>query len=135
MQCVTNSLNGTKQAVEVKKRANKILGVLQRNPYRLIALLQRNGRICPWSALCASTAPSPGVHISKRTLSVLNLFSVARRALFVTITVVPVALIQCYRTWVGKILRHVGIEDNDRKCADIFLKRATRGALSLLDPR
>ena len=111
MQCVTNSLNGTKQAVEVKKRANKILGVLQRNPYRLIALLQRNGRICPWSALCANTAPSPGVHISKRTLSVLNLFSVARRALFVTITVVPVALIQCYRTWVGKILRHVGIED------------------------
>ena len=35
-------------------------------------------------------------------------FSVVRRALFVTITVVPVALIQCYRTWVGKILRHVG---------------------------
>ena len=27
----TNSLNWTKQAVEVKKKANKILGVLQRN--------------------------------------------------------------------------------------------------------
>ena len=108
MQCITNSLNWTKQPVEVKKRANKILGVLQRNPYRLVALLQRKGRICPWSALYASTAPSPEVHIPKRTLSVLNLFSVARRALFVTITVVPVALIQCYRTWVGKMLRHVG---------------------------
>ena len=108
MQCITNSLNWTKEAVEVKKRANKILGVLQRNPYRLVALLQRKGRICPWSALYASTAPSPEVHIPKRTLSVLNLFSVARRALFVTITVVPVALIQCYRTWVGKMLRHVG---------------------------
>ena len=35
-------------------------------------------------------------------------FSAVLRALFVTITVVPVALIQCYRTWVGKILRHVG---------------------------
>ena len=78
MQCVTNSLNGTKQAVEVKKRANKILGVLQRNPYRLIALLQRNGRICPWSALCASTAPSPGVHISKKTIICVE--SVQRRA-------------------------------------------------------
>ena len=52
-----------------------------------------------------STAPSP---VHKRTLSVLNTFSVVRHALFVTITVVPVALIQCYRTWVGKILRHVG---------------------------
>ena len=108
MQCITNSLNWTKQAVEVKRRANRILGVLQRNRYRLVALLQRNGCICPWSAMYASTAPSPGDHISKRTLSMLNLFSVARRALFVTITVVPVALIQCYRTWVGKILRHVG---------------------------
>ena len=28
---ITNSLNWTKQAVEVKKKANKILGVLQRN--------------------------------------------------------------------------------------------------------
>ena len=67
-----------------------------------------NGPICPWSALYASTAPSLGVHIHNRTLSVLNPFSVVRYALFVTITVVPVALIQCYRTWVGKILRHVG---------------------------
>ena len=96
MQCITNSLNWTKQAVKVKKKANKILGVFQRNPYRLVALLQRNGCICPWSALYASTAQSPGVHIPKRTLSVLNLFSVARRSLFVTITVVQVALIQCY---------------------------------------
>ena len=38
----------------------------------------------------------------------MNPFSVVRRALFVTITVIPGALIQCYRTWVGKILRHVG---------------------------
>ena len=52
--------------------------------------------------------PSPGVHVHKRTLSVLNPFSVVWRALFVTFSVVPVALIQCYRTWVGKILRHVG---------------------------
>ena len=52
--------------------------------------------ICPWSALYANTAPSPGVHIQKRTLSVLNPFSVVRRALFVTITVVPVALMQSH---------------------------------------
>ena len=105
---ITNSLNWTKQAVEVKKKANKILGVRSKGTYRLVALLSRNEPICPWSALYASTAPSPGVHIHKKTLSVLNPFSVVRHALFVTITVVPVALIQCYRTWVGKILRHVG---------------------------
>ena len=44
----------------------------------------------------------------KKTLSASNTFSVVLRALFVTITIVPVALIQCCRTWVGKILRHVG---------------------------
>ena len=57
--------------------------------------------ICPWSALYASTAPSPGVHIQKRTLSVLNPFSVVRRALFVTITVVPVALMQSHLSNLG----------------------------------
>ena len=67
-----------------------------------------NGPICPWSALYASTAPSPEVNIHKKTLSASNTFSVVLRALFVTITIVPVALIQCCRTWVGKILRHVG---------------------------
>ena len=61
-----------------------------------------------WSALYVSAAMLPGVHIHKKTLPVLNPFSIVRRALFVTIIVVPVALIQCYRTWVGKILRHVG---------------------------
>ena len=28
--------------------------------------------------------------------------------MFVRITVIPVVLIQCYRTWVGKVLRHIG---------------------------
>ena len=63
---------------------------------------------CHFTPVWAFYPPSPGVHVHKRTLSVLNPFSVVRRALCVTITVVPVALIQCYRTWVGKILRHVG---------------------------
>ena len=63
---------------------------------------------CHFTPVWAFYHPSPGVHVHKRTLSVLNPFSVVRRALFVTITVVPVALIQCSRTWVGKILRHVG---------------------------
>ena len=98
-----------KAAVKVKKEANKVLGVLQKLPKeRLVALLSRNGPICPWSALYASKAPSPGVNIHKKTLSASNTFSVVLRALFVTITIVPVALIQCCRTWVGKILRHVG---------------------------
>ena len=94
---INNSLSWTKQAVEVEKKANKILGVRSKGTYSLVALLSRNGPVWPWSALYASTAPSPGVHIHKRTLSVLNPFSVVRRALFVPITVVPVALIQCYR--------------------------------------
>ena len=104
---INNSLSWTKQAVEVEKKANKILGVRSKGTYSLVALLSRNGPICPWAALYASTTPSPGVHRTKGQ-SVLNPFSVVRRALFVTITVVPVTLIQCYRTWVGKILRHVG---------------------------
>ena len=28
----------------------------------LVALFSRNGPVCPWSTLYASTAPSPGVH-------------------------------------------------------------------------
>ena len=48
------------------------------------------------------------ISVHQKTLSVLNPFSVVRRALFVAITVVPVALIQCYRIRVGKILRQVG---------------------------
>ena len=76
---ITNSLNWTKQAVEVKKKANKILVVRSKGTYRLVALLSRNEPICPWSALYASTAPSPGVHIHKKTL-IICVESVQRRA-------------------------------------------------------
>ena len=77
---ITNSLNWTKQAVEVKKKVNKILGVGSKGKYRLVELLSRNEPICPWSALYASTAPSPGVHIHKRTFSPRSMAVLSSRA-------------------------------------------------------
>ena len=62
---INNSLSWTKQAVEVEKKANKIVGFRSKGTYSLVALLSRNGPICPWAALYASTTPSPGVHRTK----------------------------------------------------------------------
>ena len=107
---ITNFLNNnwTKQAVEVKKKANKILGGLQRNLTSCNAVVNERAYLSLVRPVCEYGSATRSPHTQKDILSVLNPFSVVRHVLFVTITVVPVALIQCYRTWVGKILRHVG---------------------------
>ena len=55
---ITNSLNWTKQAVEVKKRANKILGVLQRNIWSCSAVVKERAYlslvrpVCEYGSRC-----------------------------------------------------------------------------------
>ena len=84
---ITNSLNWTKQAVEVKKKAIEILGVLQRNLSSCSAVVKERAYLSLVRPVCeyGSIAWSPYTQKS------LPVFSVVRRALIVTITVVLVA--------------------------------------------
>ena len=49
---ITNSLNWTKQAVEVKKKANKILGVFQRNVSSCSAVVKERAYLPPVRPVC-----------------------------------------------------------------------------------